>query len=54
MALGKRIQLSFKGTTRDMKLYMAVISEEEQSEFIKKAIEFYLKYKEKLEDINKQ
>lgn len=53
--MGKKIPLSFKNTTRDMKLYMAVIAQEEHSDFIKNAIEFYINYKNKLneEDINK-
>lgn len=38
-----RITVSFKQTTRDLKLYTAIKSQEEQSEFIKKAVEFYLK-----------
>ena len=42
-----RITVSFKQTTRDMKLYTLVKNMEEQSDFIKDAIEFYLKEKEK-------
>jgi len=38
-----RITVSFKQTTRDMKLYTMVKNLEEQSDFIKDAIEFYLK-----------
>lgn len=41
-----RVDVSFKKTTRDMKLYLAVTSEEEKSDFIKNALEFYLKYKD--------
>ncbi len=41
-----KIDVSFKKTTRDMRLYARVISEEEKSEFIKKAIEFYINYLE--------
>jgi len=42
-----RITLSFKQTTRDLKLYMEVNSKEEKSDFIKDAIEFYMKFLEK-------
>lgn len=40
-----RITVSFKQTTRDMKLFTIVKNLEEQSDFIKDAIEFYLKEK---------
>lgn len=38
------IPVSFKDTTRDITLYISVISKEknEKSEFVKDAIEFYL------------
>lgn len=39
--------VSFKQTTRDMKLYTTVDSLEEKSDFVKDAIEFYLKHLEK-------
>lgn len=39
-----KIEVSFKQTTRDMKLYTEVISKEEKSGFIKDALEHYIKY----------
>lgn len=42
-----KIDLSFKKTTRDMKLFTTVNSKEEKSDFIKDAIEFYIEYLEK-------
>ena len=42
-----RINVSFKQTSHDMKLYTEVKSKEEQSEFVKTCIEFYLKSQEK-------
>ena len=42
-----RITVSFKNVSRDMKLFTEVKNMEEQSDFIKDAIEFYLKYLEK-------
>ena len=42
-----KINVSFKQTTKDMTLYTAVIAQEEKSEFVKRAIEHYLKYLEK-------
>lgn len=50
--MGKKIPLSFKDTTRDMKLYIAVMAAEEHSAFIKDAIEFYITYKDKLKEVN--
>lgn len=41
-----RITVSFKQTTRDMKLYTTVNAMEEKSDFIKDAIEFYLEHLE--------
>ncbi|MBX4259712.1 hypothetical protein KTC96_24620 (plasmid) [Clostridium estertheticum] len=41
-----RITVSFKQTSRDVKLCTSVKSMEEQSDFIKDAIEFYLKHLE--------
>lgn len=37
--------ISFKKTTRDMKLYLALMSHEEKSDYAKDAIEFYERYK---------
>lgn len=42
-----RITVSFKQTTRDMRLYTTVNAMEEKSDFIKDAIEFYLEHQEK-------
>lgn len=39
-----RIPISFKNTSKDLKLYTYVKGLEEQSEFVKKAIEYYIKY----------
>lgn len=47
-----KVNLSFKQTTRDMRLYTAIIAKEEKSDFIKDAIEFYLKYLEKKDKEN--
>ncbi|EKN43381.1 hypothetical protein [Clostridium botulinum] len=41
-----KINVSFKQTTKDMKLYDTVKKQEEQSEFIKIALDFYIKYLE--------
>lgn len=41
-----KVDVSFKKTTRDMKLYLAVINKEEKSDFVKDALEHYLKYLE--------
>ncbi|KEH91699.1 hypothetical protein Z962_p0076 (plasmid) [Clostridium botulinum C/D str. BKT12695] len=45
-----KVNVSFKQTTKDMKLYSIVIAQEEKSEFVKRAIEYYLKQKEKKEE----
>ena len=37
--------ISFKKTSRDMKLYLALMSHEEKSDYAKDAMEFYEKYK---------
>lgn len=39
----KIIQVSFKKTTRDTKIYTYVTSLEEMSDFVKDALEFYIK-----------
>lgn len=41
-----KINVSFKNTTRDMKLFATANSEEEKSDVMKDALEFYLKYKD--------
>jgi hypothetical protein len=41
-----KVDVSFKKTSRDMKLYLAVVNMEEKSDFVKDAIEHYLKYLE--------
>lgn len=45
-----KITVSFKNTTRDVKLYIHIKGQEEKSEFIKKAVEHYIIY---LEEENK-
>lgn len=53
--MGKKIPLSFKETTRDVRLYLAVMAAEEHSAFIKDAIEFYINYKDqKQTNVNNQ
>lgn len=42
-----KIDVSFKKTSRDMKLYLEANSKEEKSDFIKDAIEYYIKYLER-------
>jgi len=42
-----KITVSFKSTTKDMKLFVTVNSQEEKSDFIKKALEYYIKYLDK-------
>lgn len=42
-----KVDVSFKKTTRDMKLYLAVTSREEKSDFVKDAIEHYLEHLKK-------
>lgn len=39
-----KINVSFKQTSKDMKLYTFVKGQEEQSEFIKIALDFYIKH----------
>lgn len=40
-----KVDVSFKKTSRDMKLYLALIGHEEKSDYAKDAMEFYEKYK---------
>ncbi|MPM74806.1 hypothetical protein SDC9_121795 [bioreactor metagenome] len=40
-----KIDVSFKQTSRDMKLYTKVMALEEKSEYMKNALEFYEKYR---------
>ena len=42
--------MSFKQTKRDLKLYTEVKDKEEFSDFIKDAIEFYLKHLENIKE----
>lgn len=42
-----KITISFKNTTKDMKLFVTVNSQEEKSDFVKRAIEHYIKHLEK-------
>jgi len=44
-----KIDVSFKRTTRDMKLYTTVIAKEEKSDFVKDALEFYIKHLREME-----
>jgi hypothetical protein len=44
-----KIDVSFKKTSRDMKLYTEVIAKEEKSDFIKDALEFYIEHLQKSE-----
>ena len=39
-----KVEVSFKQTSKDMKLYSTVMAEEEKSVFVKNAIQFYIKY----------
>lgn len=41
-----KIDVSFKKTTRDMKIYTMVVAKEEKSDFIKDALEWYIQYLE--------
>lgn len=41
-----RITVSFKQTSRDVKLYTKVNNLEEKSDFVKDALEYYIKYLE--------
>ncbi|MGK0466492.1 hypothetical protein [Clostridium sp.] len=41
-----KLDISFKQTSKDMKLYSKVMAEEEKSDFVKRAIEIYIKYLE--------
>ena len=41
-----KITVSFKNTTKDIKLYLKVKEQEEKSDFIKKALEYYIKQSE--------
>lgn len=47
-----KFEVSFKKTTRDMELYMEVMKKEkfERSDFVKNAIEFYMKELKKMKD----
>ncbi len=42
-----KITISFKSTTKDMKLFVTVNSLEEKSHFIKKVLEYYIKHLDK-------
>ncbi len=46
-----KVTISFKNTTRDIKILMYVKSQEEKSQFIKDALEYYIDY---LEDDDKE
>lgn len=42
----KKITISFKNTTKDIKLLDCIKEQEEKSQFIKDAIEYYIKQSE--------
>lgn len=44
-----KVDVSFKKTSRDMRLYSEVVSQEEKSDFVKDALEFYIKYLNEIE-----
>lgn len=46
-----RIVVSFKKTTRDIKIFTYVDALEEKSDFIKDALEFYIKYLKEKKDM---
>jgi len=48
-----KITVSFKNTTKDMKLYVIANSHEEKSDFVKRALDHYIKHLEKgeIEDV---
>lgn len=39
-----KVDVSFKKTSKEIKLYLAVINQEEKSDFVKKCIDFYIKH----------
>lgn len=41
-----KITISFKNTTKDMKILNCIKEQEEKSQFIKNAIEFYIEHLE--------
>ncbi|MFT5875305.1 MAG: hypothetical protein ACI8WT_004288 [Clostridium sp.] len=41
-----KVEVSFKSKSKDMKLYLAVMAEEEKSIFVKNALEFYINHLE--------
>ena len=46
------IQVSFKKTTRDVRIYTYVNALEEMSDFVKDALEFYIKHLNNFESIH--
>ena len=46
-----KLDISFKSKSKDMRLYTTVLAEEEKSDFVKKALEFYINYLEKNKSI---
>jgi hypothetical protein len=48
-----KITVSFKNTTKDIKLYVIANSHEEKSDFVKRALDHYIKHLEKgeIEDV---
>lgn len=47
----KKVTISFKETTKDIRLFTIVNSQEEKSDFVKRALEFYIKHFEKQENL---
>lgn len=44
-----KINVSFKQTSRDMRMFLEVNSKEEKSEFVKDAVEFYIHHLQETE-----
>lgn len=47
MSSTNKLQVSFKNTTKETKIYTYVIAQEEKSQFVKDALDFYIKHLEK-------
>lgn len=48
-----KVDVSFKKTTRDVKLYATILAQEEKSDFVKKALEYYIKHLESNKEVGK-
>lgn len=42
-----KVNVSFKNTTKDIKLYTLVVAQEEKSEFVKECITFWIEHNKK-------